>query len=112
VAHFTGGNITSNGGGLLLQQTERNTGIIAQFVACFIDHRDPDLSEQTVKESITPRVYALALGYEDPNDHDELHNDPLLAVLVGKDDPTGKNRIRERDKGKALAGKALSIGWS
>jgi hypothetical protein len=46
------------------------------------------------------------LGYEDLNDHDELRNDTLLAVLVGKDDLTGKDRIRERDKGKALAGKS------
>ena len=40
------------------------------------------------------------------NDHDELRNDPLLAVLVGKKDPTGKERIRKRDRGKPLAGKS------
>ena len=106
VAHFNGGNITSDAGGLLLQQTERIAGIIKRFAACFTDHRDPDLIEHSVEELIAQRVYALALGYEDLNDHDELRNDPLLAVLVGKDDPTGQNRIRQRDKGKALAGKS------
>jgi len=106
VAHFNGGNITSDAGGLLLQQAERITGIIAQFADCFTDHRDPNLSEFTVKELVAQRIFALALGYEDLNDHDELRNDPLLAVLVGKDDPTGKNRIRKRDEGKALAGKS------
>jgi len=105
-AHFNGGNISSDSGGLLLKQTEQATGIIAQFADCFDDHRDPDLIEHTVKELIAQRVYGLALGYEDLNDHDELRNDPLLAVLVGKEDPTGKDRIRQRDKGKPLAGKS------
>jgi hypothetical protein len=106
VAHFNGGNITSDAGGLLLQQTERATGIIKRFAACFTDHRDRDLIEHSVEELIAQRIYALALGYEDLNDHDQLRNDPLLAVLVGKDDPTGQDRIRSRDKGKALAGKS------
>ena len=106
VAHFNGGNISSDAGGLLLKQTEQATGIIAQFAACFTDHRDPDLIEHTVEELIAQRIFALALGYEDLNDHDELRNDPLLAVLVGKEDPTGNKRIRKRDKGKPLAGKS------
>jgi len=106
VAHFNGGSISSDGGGLLLQQTEKITGIIKKFAACFTDHRDPDLIEHPVSQLIAQRIYALALGYEDLNDHDELRNDPLLAVLVGKGDPTGKNRVRNRDKGKALAGKS------
>ena len=106
VAHFNGGNISSDAGGVLLKQTEQDTGIIAQFAACFSDHRDPDLIEHTVEELIAQRIYALALGYEDLNDHDELRNDPLLAVLVGKEDPTGKERIRKRDRGKPLAGKS------
>ena len=106
VAHFNGGNICSDAGGLLLQQTERLTGIIRRFAGCFTDHRDADLIEHTVEELVAQRVYALALGYEDLNDHDELRNDPLLAALVGKDDPAGRNRLRSRDKGKALAGKS------
>jgi hypothetical protein len=51
-------------------------------------------------------VFALALGYEDLNDHDALRHDPLLAVLVGKADPTGHDRRRHRDRGKSLAGKS------
>jgi hypothetical protein len=106
VAHFNGGNITSDSGGLLLQQVEHITGIIAQFAGCFTDYRDPDLSEFTVNELVAQRIFALALGYEDLNDHDELRNDTLLAVMVGKKDPTGNDRIRRRDKGKPLAGKS------
>jgi hypothetical protein len=64
------------------------------------------LTEHTVEQLIGQRVYALALGYEDLNDHDALRHDPLLAVLAGKADPTGADRKRDRDKGKALAGKS------
>ena len=106
VAHFNGGNITSDAGGLLLQQAERITGIISQFADCFTDHRNPDLSEFTANELLAQRIFALALGYEDLNDHDELRNDPLLAVMVGKKDPSGKDRLHKRDKGKPLAGKS------
>jgi len=103
---FDGGAITSDAGGLLLREVEKRTGIIAQFAACFRDHRDPVRIEHTVEELVAQRVYALALGYEDLNDHDQLRCDPLLAVLAEKDDPTGESRVRERDQGKALAGKS------
>lgn len=106
VAKFDGGKITSDAGGLLLQQVERITGIIRQFAGCFTDYRVPDLVEHTAQELIAQRVYALDLGYEDLNDHDELRHDPLLAVMVGKKEPNGENRRRKRDQGKALAGKS------
>jgi len=106
VAHFDGGAITSDAGGLLLRQVEQATGILRQFAACFTDHRDPDRIEHTLEQLIAQRMYALALGYEDLNDHDELRHDPLLAVLAGKSDPTGQDRLRQRDRGKALAGKS------
>jgi hypothetical protein len=103
---FDGGAITTEAGGLLLREVEKRTGIIAQFAACFRDHRDPERIEHTLKELVAQRVYALALGYEDLNDHDQLRHDPLLAVLAEKADPTGASRVRERDQGKALAGKS------
>ena len=59
-----------------------------------------------MRELVAQRVYGLALGYEDLNDHDQLREDPLLAVLAEKEDPTGKSRVRQRDTGKALAGKS------
>jgi len=106
VGRFDGGTISSDGGGVLLREVELRTGMIRQFAACFTDHRDPDLIEHTVEELVAQRVYGLALGYEDLIDHDDLRHDPLLAALVGKADPTGQDRCRERDRGKALAGKS------
>ncbi len=105
-ARFDGGKITSDGGALLLRETERATGIVGRFAACFTDHRSPLLIEHTVGQLIAQRVFGLCLGYEDLNDHDALRHDPLLAVLAGKTDPLGKDRSRARDQGKALAGKS------
>src|ERR1700709_2153444 len=102
LADFDGGDISSDGGTLLLRKTEQLTGIVRQFAACFTDHRHSDLTEHTSEELISQRVYALALGYEDLNDHDDLRRDPLLATVVGKPDPTGDSRQRSRDRGKAL----------
>ena len=106
VADFDGGDLTSDGGALLLRTTEQLTGVIRQFAACFADHRKSDRIEHTVEELVAQRVYALALGYEDLNDHDDLRRDPLLAAVVGKTDPSGRTRQRRRDRGKALAGKS------
>jgi hypothetical protein len=103
---FDGGAITSDGGGLLLREVEKRTGIIERLAGCFHDHREAQRIEHTVKELVGQRVYGLALGYEDLNDHDELRRDPLLAVLAEKPDPLGESRVRERDRGKALAGKS------
>lgn len=105
-AAFEGGCITSDGGALLLRRIERRFEILQRFASCFTDYRDADLIEHTVEELVSQRVYGLALGYEDLNDHDELRRDPLLAAVVGKEDPTGAGRKRERDAGKALAGKS------
>jgi hypothetical protein len=106
VGRFDGGKITTDAGGLLLREVEQRRGIIARFAACFQDHRAVGQVEHRVQELVAQRVYALALGYEDLNDHDELRRDPLLAVLAEKPDPTGESRARKRDRGKALAGKS------
>lgn len=105
-ARFNGGAITSDAGGLLLREVEAKIAILRRFADCFTDHRDPDLVEHSVYELVAQRVYGLALGYEDLNDHDTLRHDPLFAVLVGKDDPTGQDRRRRQDCGKSLAGKS------
>ena len=84
VAGFDGGTITSDAGGLLLGQLDRGLGLIRRMAACFTDRRDPRLLEHTVETLVGQRVFGLALGYEDLNDHDELRHDPVFAVLAGK----------------------------
>jgi hypothetical protein len=106
VGRFDGGAMTTDAGGLLLREVEKRTRIVERFAACFRDHRAAGQVEHTVGELVAQRVYGLALGYEDLNDHDELRRDPLLAVLAEKPDPTGGSRSRQRDRGKALAGKS------
>jgi hypothetical protein len=106
VTDFGGGRITSDAGGLLLREVERGTGILREFADCFVDRRAPELVEHSVLELVSQRVYGIALGYEDINDHDELRRDALLATLVGKADPTGAERVRDRDRGFPLAGKS------
>ena len=106
VADFSAGAVTSDAGGLLLREVAEGSRILRSFAGCFTDHRDPELIEHSVAELVAQRVYALALGYEDVNDHDELRRDPLLATLVGKLDPTGQSRRREGDRGNPLAGKS------
>lgn len=106
VASFDGGTVSSDGGVLLLAEVDRRLGLLELFAACFMDHRNPDLVEHSIEELVRQRVFGLALGYEDLNDHDELRRDPLLASVVGKADPTGSDRRQEQDRGKPLAGKS------
>jgi len=106
VADFNGGTITSDAGALLLDKTEEAIGLLDRAAECFVDHRDGNLIEHTVSDLLRQRVFALALGYEDLNDHDELSRDPLLAAVVGKREPTGQLRRSRRDRGRPLAGKS------
>src|SRR5438105_13606896 len=106
VGHFDGGNITSDAGGLLLREVEQRTGIIRRCAACFQDRRDQRFTEFTVEELVAQRIYGIALGHEDLNDHDQLRSDPALAVLVGKEGVKGEHRRVAQDQGKALAGKS------
>lgn len=106
LGQFNGGDITSDGGGLLLREVEQRWGILARFANCFIDQRKAEAIEHTVAQLVGQRIYGLCLGYEDLNDHDQLRHDPLLGILVDKADPTGQDRRREDDRGKAVAGKS------
>lgn len=106
IGQFAGGRITTDGGGILLREVEKRTHILHRLSQCFQDYRHADLIEHTLESLIKQRVYGLALGYEDLNDHDELRQDALLALLCDKADVTGADRLRQQDKGKALAGKS------
>ena len=81
---FDGGAITSDAGALLLGATDRAIGLIERFAACFTDARDARTDRARGRHAGRQRVFGIALGYEDLNDHDQLRHDPVLAVLAGK----------------------------
>jgi hypothetical protein len=106
IAKFNGGNITSDCGAFLLREVEKRTHTLKRFSNCFTDYRNPKLIEHTVEALITQRVFGIAMGYEDLNDHEILRQDPFLGMLCEKQDPTGSDRRMNRDKGRASAGKS------
>ena len=104
VAEFSGGTITSDGGSLLLKETDAKMNLLARFSQCFSDRRSPLRIEHTLEQMLRQRVYSLALGYEDLNDHDVLRRDPLMAVLAGKAEPgtdllAGKSTLNRLELG-------------
>jgi hypothetical protein len=84
VAEFDGVEMTTDGGALLLRAADRKIGLLKRVARCFTDARDPERVEHGLSEMLAQRIYGLALGYEDLNDHEELRRDPLLAVVAGK----------------------------
>jgi len=105
-ADFGGGHLSGDGGVLLLRQMNRSLGLTRRLARCFRDTRDPRLVEHSVEELLAQRIYALALGYEDLNDHGRLRRDHLLAVACEKRDPLGENRLHPQHRGVALAASA------
>jgi Transposase DDE domain group 1 len=100
VASFDGGRVSSDAGALLLQRTDRAIGLIDRLAGCFIDGRDPGLIEHSVRTLIGQRVFGMALGYEDLNDHERLRHDAVFGALLGKLEP------KRRADCAALAGKS------
>jgi Transposase DDE domain group 1 len=84
VCAFDGGVISSDAGALLLGATDKAIRLVTRFAACFSDRRNPELIEHSVATLIGQRLFAMALGYEDLNDHDQLRHDPVMAVLANK----------------------------
>ncbi len=106
VADFSGGTLSSDGGVLLLRQVDANLGLTSALARCFADHREPVYVDHSVSQLLAQRIYGLALGYEDINDHEQLRRDPLLAAACDKRDPLGGDRVNPADRGIALAGAA------
>ena len=83
-SEFTAGRVSSDGGALLLREADRRINLLGRLGDCFIDGRDPLLIKHGLSEMLAQRIYGLALGYEDLNDHEQLRSDPLLGLLSGK----------------------------
>lgn len=83
-ARFTAGQVSRDGGSLLPRETDRKINLLGRLAACFSDGRSPLLVKHPLSEMLAQRIYGLALGCEDLNDHEQLRSDPLLALLSGK----------------------------
>jgi hypothetical protein len=93
-ARFDGGTISSDGGALLLREADRRMRLVERFSRCFLDGREQSQVQHPLAEMIAQRVYGLALGYEDLNDHEQLRDDAILQLMAGQ------------EPGKRLAGKS------
>jgi hypothetical protein len=106
-AEFTAGRVSSDGGALLLRETDRRVNLLGRVAGCFIDGRAPLQVKHRLSEMLAQRIYGLALGYEDLNDHEQLRSDPLLGLLSGKrelDEPlAGKSTLNRLE----LTGRSL-----
>jgi len=103
VADFSGGTLSSDGGLPLLRQLDAGLGMTRLLAGCFRDQRDQRFVDHSMAQLLAQRIYGLALGYEDLNDHEQLRRDPLLAAACDKSDPLGLDRFNPQDRGIPLA---------
>lgn len=103
VAQFDGGTISSDGGALLLRQTDKRLNLLPRLTECFLDGRQQERVEHSIAEMLAQRIYGLALGYEDLNDHEQLRKDPLFGVLAGREEVdtalAGKSTLNRMELG-------------
>jgi hypothetical protein len=113
VARFDGGTISSDGGALLLRQTNKRLNLVERLAECFLDGRNQALVEHSVAEMLSQRVYGLALGYEDLNDHEQLRNDPVFSILAGKENLAeplaGKSTLNRMELGTGTSDRYKKI---
>jgi hypothetical protein len=105
--------MTSDSGALLLRETDQRMKLLARFGQCFMDGRNPALVQHPVEQMLAQRIYGLALGYEDLNDHEQLRQDPLLKLLAGKADLNeplaGKSTLNRMELGDGLPNRYKKI---
>jgi hypothetical protein len=103
VARFDGGAISSDGGAFLLRETDRRLNLLPRLADCFLDGRNQQQIEHTVLAMLSQRIYGLALGYEDLNDHEQLRKDPVFGILAGRTDTeeplAGKSTLNRMELG-------------
>ena len=88
VAAFDGGPITSDAGALLLRRVEQRLSLFDQMADCFTDLRDPSRIQHSLRTLIAQRIVAIALGYEDLNDHDQTSSRTAICSPPCCDRPT------------------------
>src|SRR6202166_5479021 len=114
-AGLTAGQVSSDGGALLLREVDRKINLLGRLAGSFVDGRSPLLVKHQLSEMLAQRIFGLALGYEDLNDHEQLRCDPLLGLLSGKgelDKPlAGKSTLNRVELG-GRSSRYHKIGYS
>jgi len=105
-AGFTAGRVSSDGGALLLREADRKIGLLGRLASCFQDKRQQEQVEHPLAEMLSQRIYGLALGYEDLNDHGQLRSDAVLGLL------SGKRKLEEPLAGKSSLNRLELVGRS
>ena len=78
---FNGGSLTSDAGALLLREIDKRIGLIDAINNCIPDPRNPFYTVHQQKTMLAQRIFGIALGYEDLNDHQSLREDPLFQII-------------------------------
>ncbi len=106
-ANFAGGDVSSDGGIFLLRQADRRLGLVKALDAVLPDPRDPLLITHRQIDLLRQRIYGLALGYEDLNDHDTLRRDLAWQTALDRTDALASDstlcRLEQRVDRKAAA---------
>ena len=82
--NFDGGTLTSDGGVLLLREVDQRLDLIRRIDAAIPDPRDPLYTAHPQAEILTSRIFGIAAGYEDANDHANLRHDAAFQVAAGR----------------------------
>src|SRR5215210_357724 len=108
-AGFSGGEVSSDGGVMLLREVDRRLGLTGALDAALPDPRDPDLITHAQIDLLRQRIYGLALGYEDLNDHDTLRHDLAWQSAVERDQPLGSSPTLCRLEARASRRSAVAM---
>jgi hypothetical protein len=111
---FNGAQRSTDGGRLLLRETDRRMKLIARLGPCFADRRDASRVEHSVEEMLRQRIFSLALGYEDLNEQEQLRKDPMRRLAGKKDqdkDLAGKSTLNRLELGTGMASRYKKINF-
>ncbi len=108
-ANFDGGDLSSDGGLMLLRRTDERIGLTGAVAAVFSDPRDPARITHRLRDLLAQRIYGLCCGYEDLNDHDTLRSDLLLQTAVGRLDALASSPTLCRLETRATRAQAVAL---
>ena len=113
LARFDQPHTSSDVGAVLLKAAAKVYGLVAGFVRCLVDRREPGKVRHTLADLLGQRIFGIACGHPDGNDAEHLADDPIHKLLLGRDPVAGAPWPRNRrSRGSRTAPRApRCIGW-